>query len=71
MTTKRKAPKAMLRITQVHSKIGNQERVKRVLTDGLGLNRIGSSVVLPDNPYTRGMIAKVAHIVSFEEVSPE
>jgi large subunit ribosomal protein L30 len=71
MTSKRKAAKGMLRITQVHSKIGNQERIKKVLTDGLGLGRIGSSVVLPDNPYTRGMIAKVAHIVRFEEVASE
>jgi large subunit ribosomal protein L30 len=71
MTTKRKAPKATLRVTQVHSIIGNQERVKRVVTDGLGLGRIGSSVVLPDNSYTRGMIAKVSHIVRFEEVTSE
>jgi large subunit ribosomal protein L30 len=69
MTTKRKSAKGKLRITQVHSKIGNQERIKRVLTDGLGLGRIGASVVLPDNPYTRGMLAKVAHIVRFEEVA--
>ena len=67
MTAKRKASKATLRITQVRSQICNQERIKRVLIDGLGLGRIGSSVVLPDNSYTRGMIAKVAHIVRFEE----
>jgi len=71
MTTKRKPAKKMLRVTQIHSRIGNQERVVKVLTDGLGLGRIGSSVVLPDNPYTRGMIAKVAHIVRYEEVAPE
>ena len=71
MTRARKESGPMLRITQVHSRIGNQERVVRVLTDGLGLGRIGSSKLLPDNPYTRGMIAKVAHIVRFEEVTPE
>jgi len=71
MTTRKKAAKATLRITQVHSIIGNQERVKRVVTDGLGLGRIGRSVVLPDNPYTRGMIAKAAHIVTFVEVAAE
>ncbi len=69
MTTRRKTTAATLRITQVHSIIGNQERVKRVVTDGLGLGRIGGSVVLPDNPYTRGMIAKAAHIVTFEEMA--
>jgi ribosomal protein L30 len=67
---KRKTVKKMLRITQVRSRIGNQERVVKVLTDGLGLGRIGS-VVLPDNPYTRGMIVKVAHIVKYEEAVGE
>jgi len=68
MTTRKKTARGKLRITQVASRIGNQERVKRVLTDGLGLRRIGSSVVLPDNGYTRGMVAKVAHIVRVEPV---
>ncbi len=71
MTTKRKTSKAKLRITQVHSQIGNQTRIKKVLVDGLGLGRIGASVVLPDNGYTRGMIAKVSHIVRFEEAASE
>ena len=30
---------------------------------GLGLNRIGRVAQLPDNPSTRGMIAKVQHLV--------
>ncbi len=71
MTTRRKTGMPRLRITQVHSIIGNQERVKKVVTDGLGLGRIGASVVLVDNSYTRGMIAKTAHIVKFEEVAAE
>jgi len=68
MTRSQGEKQGALRITQVRSRIGNQERVVRVLVDGLGLGRIGSRVVLPDNPYTRGMIAKVAHIVRFEEI---
>ena len=68
MTPRRKHAQAMVRITQVHSRIGNQARVVRVLTDGLGLGRIGSSVELLDNACTRGMIAKVAHIVGVEEI---
>ena len=71
MTTRKKVIAGKLRITQVHSRIGNQERVKKVLTDGLGLRRIGASVILPDNGYTRGMIAKVSHIVAVEQVSGE
>ena len=68
MTPRKKHSDGKLRITQVRSRIGNQERIKRVLTDGLGLGRIGSSVELPDNPYTRGMVAKVSHIVKVEEI---
>ncbi len=68
MTPRKKHSEGKLRITQVRSRIGNQERIVRVLTDGLGLGRIGSSVELPDNPYTRGMVAKVAHIVRVEEI---
>ena len=30
---------------------------------GLGLNKIGRSRDLPDTPMTRGMIAKVKHLV--------
>ena len=68
MTRAKKASAIKVRITQVRSKIGNQERVVKVLTDGLGLGRIGRSVVREDNPYTRGMIAKVAHMVKVEPV---
>ncbi|MEP0773915.1 MAG: 50S ribosomal protein L30 [Acidobacteriota bacterium] len=72
MTPSRKrqgTPAKLLRITQIRSRIGNQERVVKVLTDGLGLGRIGSTVVLPDNGYTRGMILRVAHMVRVEEVA--
>ena len=34
---------------------------------GLGLNRIGRVAELPDTPSTRGMIAKVAHLVRIVE----
>lgn len=56
-----------LKITQVRSQIGSQGRHKKVLA-GLGLGRIGSSVVRPDHPAIRGMVAKVPHLVSVEEV---
>jgi large subunit ribosomal protein L30 len=69
MTRASKAPRATLRITQVRSRIGNQRRIVKVLTDGLGLGRIGASVVLPDTPYTRGMVAKVSHMVNVEEIA--
>ena len=34
---------------------------------GLGLNKIGRTRELPDNPATRGMIAKVQHLVRMVE----
>jgi large subunit ribosomal protein L30 len=67
MSAKRKKKQRLLKITQIRSQIGNQERQKRVLT-GLGLGRIGRSVTRPDDPCIRGMVAKVTHLVSVEEV---
>jgi large subunit ribosomal protein L30 len=40
---------------------------QRATLVGLGLNRIGRTSVLPDNGSTRGMIAKVAHLVTIVE----
>jgi large subunit ribosomal protein L30 len=34
---------------------------------GLGLNKLGRRSELPDTPATRGMIAKVAHLVRVVE----
>jgi large subunit ribosomal protein L30 len=36
---------------------------QRATLKGLGLNRIGRRASLVDTPATRGMIAKVAHLV--------
>lgn len=35
---------------------------------GLGLRRTNSSVVVTDNPCIRGMINKIIHLVTVEEV---
>ena len=40
---------------------------QRATLVGLGLNRIGRTSTLPDNPSPRGMIAKVAHMVTVVE----
>ena len=40
---------------------------QRATLIGLGLNRIGRTVTLPDNGPVRGMIAKVAHMVTVVE----
>jgi large subunit ribosomal protein L30 len=61
MTTK-------LKITQVRSEIGRMEKQRRVLK-GLGLKGPHRSVVVDNTPSFRGMIKKVIHLVTVEEVN--
>ncbi|HEY3284754.1 MAG TPA: 50S ribosomal protein L30 [Armatimonadota bacterium] len=42
--------------------------VQRLTVQSLGLRRIDSCNVLPDNPAIRGMIHKVRHLVEAEPV---
>jgi large subunit ribosomal protein L30 len=56
-----------LRITQVRSKIGYPED-QRATLQSLGLRKIRQQVVRPDNPAVRGMIKKVRHLITVEEV---
>ena len=44
---------------------------QRATLIGLGLNRIGRVVELPDTPQTRGMIAKVRHLIRVVEAEGE
>ena len=55
----------MVKVTLRRSEIGTSPR-QRLTLRGLGLTRIGRSVVVKDSPAVRGMIAKVAHLVSTE-----
>jgi large subunit ribosomal protein L30 len=55
-----------IRVRQVRSAIGCDERQRRVLR-GLGLRRHQRTVELPDTPAVRGMIAKVSHLVQVQE----
>jgi large subunit ribosomal protein L30 len=57
-----------LKITQVRSGIGRQEHQNKVLA-GLGLRGMNRSVVVENTPAFRGMIKKVIHLVSVEEVN--
>jgi len=65
--TAKKAAPSKIRITQVRSQIGFAKAQRKVLA-GLGLGRIGRSVVRNDDPCIRGMVAKVSHLVAVEEV---
>ena len=51
-----------IKIEQVGSPLRRQHTQRETLV-GLGLNKIGRSRDLPDTPMTRGMIAKVKHLV--------
>ena len=59
---------AKLRVTWVHSAIGYPVRQKKTI-HALGLHRLHHSVEHPDNPSVRGMIFKVKHLVSVEELA--
>ena len=56
-----------LRVTLVRSKIGTKPKHRGTLR-ALGLGKIGSENVLPDRPEIRGMLARVPHLVSVEEI---
>ena len=57
-----------LKITLRKSRIGSTPRQREVLR-GLGLGRVDSSVVRPDDAAIRGMVFKVVHLVEVESVS--
>jgi large subunit ribosomal protein L30 len=59
-----------LRVTLVRSTIGrptDQERTVR----SLGLRKLHDSVEREDTPSIRGMIQKVSHLVTVEEIEAE
>jgi large subunit ribosomal protein L30 len=56
---------ATIKITQTGSPI-RREKSQRATLIGLGLNKMHKTVELADSPETRGMIRKVAHMVSVE-----
>jgi large subunit ribosomal protein L30 len=57
-----------LKITLVRSPIGYSKRQKRTV-EALGLRRLQQSVLKPDNPAIRGMVRKISHLVTVEEVT--
>jgi large subunit ribosomal protein L30 len=59
-----------LLVTQVRSAIGSKP-LHRGSLRALGLRKIGQSNVLPDTKDVRGIIARVAHLVSVDPAPPE
>jgi large subunit ribosomal protein L30 len=58
---------AQLKVTQVRSVIDRPKDQKDTIRR-LGLHRMNDSVIKDDRPDIRGMIDKVRHLVSVEEV---
>jgi large subunit ribosomal protein L30 len=57
-----------LKVTQVRSVI-HRPKDQKATVRRLGLHRINDSVLKDDRPEIRGMIAKVRHLVTVEEVA--
>ena len=56
-----------LRVTQIKSAIGRKYDQEQTLKS-LGLGRIGKSHEIVDNESVRGMIFKVKHLITVEEI---
>ena len=56
-----------IKVTLIRSVIG-QKPDKRATVRSLGLKKISSSNILPDNDAVRGMVAAVSHLVKVEEI---
>lgn len=58
---------AKLKITQVKSKIGSTQRQKKTL-EALGLRKIDAAVEVKGTPQILGMVTKVRHLVTVQEI---
>lgn len=56
-----------IKITQTKSAIGYTVRQKRTL-EALGIKKMNQTVELEASPQIKGMVAKISHLVSVEEV---
>ncbi len=56
-----------IKVTLIRSVIG-QKPDKKATVRSLGLKKISSSNILPDNDAVRGMVASVSHLVKVEEI---
>jgi len=59
---------AELKVTQVRSAIGIKPKHRGTLR-ALGLRGIGKTNTLPDRPEIHGMLARVPHLVTVEELN--
>jgi large subunit ribosomal protein L30 len=57
-----------IKVTLVHSKNHRSTKTLAMLQT-LGLKKMNSSRLLPDNPSVRGVCAKLSHMVKVEEAA--
>lgn len=57
-----------LKVTLIKS-VAHRLPKQRKIVKALGLGKVNSTVVLPDNVATRGALLKIAHLISVEEVN--
>jgi large subunit ribosomal protein L30 len=56
-----------IRVTQIRSIIGQKPSHRKTI-EALGLKKIGQSKEFTDTPQIRGMITKVNHMLTWEEI---
>ena len=56
-----------LKVTLTRSEIGSTDKIRATLV-GLGLTKREKTVIRKDTPEIRGMLRKVEHLVTVEEV---
>jgi large subunit ribosomal protein L30 len=66
MATTKVSKAASLRIKLIKSLIGSKKD-QIATAESLGLRRIGSTSVQPDNAQTKGKIAKLSHLIEVTE----
>ncbi len=62
-----KAKVKQIAVTQIKSSIGRLKKHKSCLA-GLGLRKIGHTVVIEDTPAVRGMVQAVQYMLRVEEI---
>ena len=67
MTERNQTSTGRVRVTLVRSSIGKLKKQKETLLS-MGLRKVNSTVDLPDNASTRGMVQKVHHLVRVDEL---
>lgn len=57
-----------LKVTQTKSIIGSQQAKHKVVMESLGFRKNQRTLYKNDNPQIRGMLHKVRHLVTWEEI---